>query len=133
MVHQVSNKGYRRRNRRLRRPDRAPAALALALITALTASLLVHELVSNQADADLPTGNPSTLYAAGACLIDMGQEGQTIANGLRPYGLVYDLITNAQVPVDWIINSAKVALTDTDVTIDGTDYAGGPFVFPPPM
>ena len=31
----------------------------------------------------------------------------TIANGLKPYGLIYDLLKNYKVPVKWIINPSK--------------------------
>jgi hypothetical protein len=46
-------------------------------------------------------------FAPGADIIDMGQVTQTVANALKPYGLVYDLVTNYKTPVDWAINPAK--------------------------
>ena len=52
-------------------------------------------------------------YSAGAYIIDMGQSTQTIANGLKPYGLVYSLI-KAGIPVDWAIDPLKVK--------DGIDF-----------
>jgi predicted sugar kinase len=45
-----------------------------------------------------------TSFSAGAYVIDMGQATQTVANSLQPYGMVYDLIQNQHIPVDWAIN-----------------------------
>ena len=60
----------------------------------------------------------------------MGQSTQTIANGLKPYGLVYALLKSTiPVPVDWSINSAK-AKDGIDFTVNGKDYKGGPFIIP---
>ena len=69
-------------------------------------------------------------YTAGAYIIDMGQSNQTIANGLKPYGLVYALLKSTiPVPVDWSINSAK-AKDGKDFTVNSKDYKGGPFIIP---
>src|SRR4051812_19314881 len=43
-------------------------------------------------------------FTPGAYIIDMGQPTQTVGNALKPYGLVYDMVTNFKVPVDWAIN-----------------------------
>jgi uncharacterized repeat protein (TIGR01451 family) len=76
--------------------------------------------------------------AAGAYIVDMGQGTQTIANGLKPYGLVYELIVTRKVPVLWVINPSKtkVCLVGTcadgvDLVADGKSYAGGTFVIAP--
>ncbi|MGB8856767.1 MAG: hypothetical protein WCC58_08880, partial [Burkholderiales bacterium] len=67
--------------------------------------------------AFLPFGNAwaidngpvgSVVVKPGSYVVDMGQATQTYANGLKPYGLVYDLIINRKVPVDWVINPAKL-------------------------
>jgi autotransporter-associated beta strand protein len=69
-------------------------------------------------------------YTAGAYIIDMGQPTQTIANGLKPYGLVYALLKSTiPVPVDWSINSAK-AKDGIDFTVNSKNYKGGPFIIP---
>ncbi len=47
------------------------------------------------------------VFAPGAYIIDMGRSPQTIANGLKPYGLVYDLVRNHLVPVYWAIRPGK--------------------------
>src|SRR6187397_2218101 len=66
-------------------------------------------------------------FTAGADVIDMGQATQTVANSLKPYGLVYDLVTNFKVPVNWAINPAKTTfrldsgdLTPVDFTATTT-------------
>ena len=56
---------------------------------------------------------PITNFPAGVYIIDMGQPIQTVNNGLKPYGLVYALIT-AGIPVNWAIEPTKVK--------DGTDF-----------
>ena len=45
-------------------------------------------------------------FPAGSYVIDMGQP-QTVANALKPYGLVYDLTMNQKAPVNWVINPSK--------------------------
>ena len=74
--------------------------------------------------------NPTKSYNAGAYIIDMGQTTQTVANGLKPYGLVYALITSTvPVSVDWSINSSK-AKDGVDFIANGKNYKGGPFIIP---
>ena len=74
--------------------------------------------------------NPTKSYNIGAYIIDMGQSTQTFANGLKPYGLVYALITSTTpVSVDWSINSLK-AKDGVDFTANGKNYKGGPFIIP---
>ena len=64
---------------------------------------------------------------AGSYIIDMGVSPQTIANGLKPYGLVYDLVKNKMVPVKWIISSYKKK-DGVDFVYNGRDFKGGPFI-----
>src|SRR4051812_44828196 len=47
------------------------------------------------------------MFSAGSYVIDMGQPTQTVGNALKPYGLVYDMVTNFKVPVNWAINPNK--------------------------
>ena len=69
----------------------------------------------------------------------MGQSTQTVGNALKPYGLVYDMVTNFKVPVNWAINPAKTTFrldsgdpipVDFTATITtGTKaYSGGSFI-----
>lgn len=46
-------------------------------------------------------------FGPGSLIIDMGQSTQTVGNALKPYGLVYDLVTNFRVPVEWAIDPNK--------------------------
>lgn len=73
-----------------------------------------------------PLAQPETI-PAGSFIINMGIIPQTIGNGLKPYGLVYDLIENYNVPVKWAINPNKT-LGGVDFTYNGIDYKGGPFI-----
>jgi hypothetical protein len=82
-------------------------------------------------------------FQPGSLIVDMGQSTQTVGNALKPYGLVYDMVTNFKVPVNWAINPAKttfrldagnpipVDFTATIVSGAGTvskQYAGGSFI-----
>jgi hypothetical protein len=71
--------------------------------------------------------NPTHSFAAGSYIIDMGQATQTVANGLKPYGLVYALNLNQHIPISWSINSEKVK-DGVDFTANGKDYKGGSFI-----
>jgi len=75
----------------------------------------------------------------GSCIIDMGSNAvipQTYANGLKPYGLLFQLVNIYQVPVYWAINPAKSYVNplnkvdQTDFSVDGKNFRGGPFIVP---
>jgi uncharacterized repeat protein (TIGR01451 family) len=51
---------------------------------------------------------------AGSYLIDTGSLAPTVANAMRPYGLVFDLVRNQKVPVLWAISPSKAK--------DGVDF-----------
>jgi hypothetical protein len=57
----------------------------------------------------------------------MGIVPQTVGNGLKPYGMIYDLISNYKIPIKWIISSGKVK-DGIDFSYNGTDFKGGPFI-----
>ena len=63
----------------------------------------------------------------GSYIINMGVVPQTIGNGLKPYGLIYDLLKNHHVPVQWVINASK-SKDGIDLTHNGVDYRGGAFI-----
>ncbi len=67
--------------------------------------------------------------SSGAFIVNMGVTPQTVANGLKPYGMVYDLVRNYVVPVKWVVNPSKVK-DGTDFSYNGVDYKGGPFIIP---
>ena len=105
------------------RAPRRLAPLALGIIVFLTAT---NKLLA----ADVT-------FSPGAYVIDMGQMPQTAANGLKPYGLIYQLVVNNQVPVSWAINPNKITDKNPAITVEGVDftlrnksYRGGPFIIP---
>ena len=65
----------------------------------------------------------------GSFLINMGVTPQTVGNGLKPYGLVYELLNVHRVPVYWVVNAAK-GKDGIDFSHNGTDYRGGTFIVP---
>ncbi len=65
----------------------------------------------------------------GSFIINMGVTPQTYSNGLRPYGMIYDLMVNYKVPIKWIIEPTK-AKDGTDFTYSGVSYKGGCFIVP---
>ena len=72
------------------------------------------------------TAKPTTI-PAGSYIIDMGVSPQTVANGLKPYGMVYELVVTRRIPVLWAINDAKVK-DAVDFVFNGKSYRGGPFI-----
>ncbi|MDQ3060024.1 MAG: hypothetical protein M3R45_10960 [Pseudomonadota bacterium] len=98
--------------------QRALAVLGLVL------SLLLWSIPAHAYDDEM---TDYVTIPTGAYIVDMGASTQTVANGLRPYGLVYDLVKNQKVPVLWAINPAKVK-DSTDFTYAGKSYQGGPFI-----
>lgn len=69
----------------------------------------------------------NTTFQAGSLIVNMGVSPQTNSNALLPYGLVYDLVRNYDVPVYWIINPNKLK-DGIDFSHNGIDYRGGPFI-----
>jgi hypothetical protein len=51
----------------------------------------------------------------------------TINGGVRPYGALYDLVTNQSIPVLWGINPAKFK-DAADFTISGKSYSSSAFI-----
>ncbi len=74
-----------------------------------------------------PAWAASETFAAGAYIIDMGQATQTIATGLKPYGLVYELVVKNAIPVKWAIDPSK-ARDGADFTANSKTYKGGSFI-----
>jgi len=66
---------------------------------------------------------------SGSYLINMGITPQTIGNGLKPYGLIYVLLKNYRVPIQWVINTTKLK-DGKDLTHNFIQYRGGVFVIP---
>lgn len=66
---------------------------------------------------------------SGSFIIDMGSASPTVGSGLKPYGLIHEMISIHQIPVQWCINGSKVK-DGTDFTYNGVNYKGGSFVIP---
>ena len=71
---------------------------------------------------------PETL-SSGSFIVNMGITPQTLGKGLKPYGMIYDLLKNNGVPIKWVINPAKPK-DGIDFTYNGVDYKGGTFIIP---
>lgn len=69
----------------------------------------------------------TTTIPSGSFIVNMGVMPQTVANALKPYGMLYDLISNCKVPVKWVIAAGKVK-DGVDFTYNGVAYKGGPFI-----
>ena len=75
-------------------------------------------------------------FQRGSCIINMGVVPQTYNNGIKPYGLLYQLLNVNKIPVYWCVNSNKTFETSlpkvdqADFTVDGITFKGGPFVIP---
>jgi len=67
--------------------------------------------------------------SSGSYIINMGILPQNTNNALRPYGMIYDLTKNYQVPIRWVINPTK-GKDGVDFTFNGVSYKGGPFIIP---
>ncbi len=89
------------------------------------------------------TVKPYISFEEGSCIIDMGVMPQTVNNGLKPYGLVYELTGVNKIPVYWSINGEKSWSSNSgttvtaglkedqvDFTVNGKEYKGGPFIIP---
>ncbi len=84
---------------------------------------LVLALSMNFCYAQIPA---PTIIPAGSFIMNMGIVPQTVSNGLKPYGLVYQLLM-VKCPVHWVINSLKVR-DGADFNYHGIDYKGGTFI-----
>ncbi len=67
-------------------------------------------------------------FSTGSFIINMGATNpNTIANGLKPYGMIYDLMKNNNVPIKWVISSTKLK-DGEDFNYNGVSYKGGTFI-----
>lgn len=69
------------------------------------------------------------VMSTGSYIINMGITPQTVDNGLKPHGMIYDLIKNYSVPIKWCINTSKLK-DGIDFTHNNIEYRGGPFIIP---
>jgi len=68
----------------------------------------------------------NVVIPSGSYIINMGVVPQTVNNGLKPYGLIYQLL-NIKCPVRWVINTSKVK-DGAYYTYNGVEYKGGTFI-----
>ncbi|MDD3877680.1 MAG: Ig-like domain-containing protein [Bacteroidales bacterium] len=70
-------------------------------------------------------------FPSGSFIVNMGVFTGTRTNDiktqLKPYGLIYDLVKNHNVPVYWVINPSKLK-DGADFSYNGTTFKGGTFV-----
>jgi hypothetical protein len=66
---------------------------------------------------------------AGAFIINMGSTTPTVANTLKAYGLIWDVIKNNKAQVRWVISQSK-AKDGIDFTYNAVNYSGGTFIIP---
>ena len=71
----------------------------------------------------------SELIPPGSFIVNMGVVPQTYGNGVKPWGMVHDLIKNYRVRVKWVINPLKLK-DGIDFSYNGTDFKGGTFIIP---
>lgn len=71
----------------------------------------------------------TTAIQGSSFIINMGYSPQTNSTGLKPYGMIYDLMTNYDVPILWCIKPSK-SKDGADFTYNWTAYSGGTFVVP---
>ncbi|MEI7663078.1 MAG: SprB repeat-containing protein, partial [Bacteroidota bacterium] len=64
---------------------------------------------------------------AGSFIVNMGVTPQTVANGLKPYGMIYEIVKTDHGAVVWSISPSK-AKDGVDFTYGGVDYKGGTFI-----
>ncbi len=95
-------------------------------ITAIVAGTLI--IIFNVTGKKEAHGSEGTVtIPVGSFIINMGVTPQTINNGLYPYGLLYDMIINHNVPVKWVVEPTKVK-DGTDFTYNAVNYKGGTFI-----
>jgi Secretion system C-terminal sorting domain/Bacterial Ig domain len=84
-------------------------------------TILLFSMLNSYAQTEtLPTGS---------FIINMGTPVQTFNNGLRPYGLIWDIIKNNKAQVKWVISQTKLK-DGVDFTYNAINYSGGTFIIP---
>jgi hypothetical protein len=65
--------------------------------------------------------------SSGSYVVDMGVNATVKPNGLRPYGMIHELVKYYGVPVIWVVHEGKEK-DAIDYSIGGFDYRGGIFI-----
>lgn len=71
--------------------------------------------------------NAQITIPSGSYVIDMGVNAAVKPAGLRPYGMIHELVKYYKLPVLWVIRDGK-AKDAVDYTIAGKSYKGGLFI-----
>lgn len=77
----------------------------------------------------LKTMGATENLVSGSFIVNMGVVPQTFSNGLKPYGMIYDLMVNYNVPIKWVIEPTKIK-DGLDFTYNAVQYKGGTFIVP---
>ena len=75
------------------------------------------------------SANAQITVPAGSYVIDMGINSAVKPAGLRPYGMIHELVKFYRLPVLWVIRQGKTK-DAVDYTIGGVSYKGGLFIIP---
>ena len=67
--------------------------------------------------------------ASGSYAINLGITPQTKANALKPYGFIYELLSEYPVEIKWVINPEK-RKDEADFRLEEEDFRSGSFVIP---
>jgi hypothetical protein len=102
--------------------------ISYAFLLAISPTSGQTELTGNGTAIKSPTVVTET-FSSGSFIVNMGITPQSVANGLKPYGLIYDLVANYYVPVKWVIEPTK-AKDGADFVYNSVNYKGGPFIIP---
>ncbi|WP_300440573.1 OmpA family protein [Christiangramia sp.] len=73
--------------------------------------------------------NSSEVIAKGSYAINLGVTPQTKANALKPYGLLYEILSTYPVEIKWVINPEKNK-DGIDFSLENQDFRSGSFVIP---
>ncbi|MDQ3050777.1 MAG: T9SS type A sorting domain-containing protein [Bacteroidota bacterium] len=106
--------------------------LIIAASVSAGLSIIVFTLFFGYFNTAIPEQAKATTtetLSSGSFIINMGVTPQTISNGLRPYGMIYELINTYNVPVKWVIEPTKVK-DGADFIHNGITYKGGTFIIP---
>ena len=71
----------------------------------------------------LGSTNAQITAPAGSYIIKM-DENLSNSKGLKPYGMIHELVKFYHIPMKWVVKSGK-AKDAVDYTINGVNYSGG--------
>jgi len=92
-----------------------------SLLLILTVNLIFSTSVYSQTNNEVIAKNS---YA-----INLGITPQTNANALKPYGFIYELLTEYPIKIKWVINPEKKK-DGVDFNIEGKDFRSSSFIIP---